>query len=318
MDGVLDATADFPASSQQAAWALLAQIDALMRTLRDTEAAVERQEAQLASHLGVSIRPDESEVLASKMQESLQRAAEQTASDAAALYLLDDATSELKMRSCWGLPTAALAKPARPLRGALADLEALLGNAVLLENTSLAREWNCPEDFQASLCLPIGSPTTPYGTLWLWSNQIRDFSSADIDAAKCAADKILADIERSVLADEVLRLRTFGRGMESAGLIQSTRLPDRQPLHADYDIAGWTNQGQALGGNFHTWTLNPQGQLIVALGAAELPGPAGALIATTLQTVVETCWNAKHDPRQLMRAPTICCGPRSRATGGVR
>ena len=36
----------------------------------------------------------------------------------------------------------------------IADLEALMGNAVLIENTKLAGEWNCPENFAAGLCLP--------------------------------------------------------------------------------------------------------------------------------------------------------------------
>ena len=44
----------------------------------------------------------------------------------------------------------------------------------------------------------------PHGTLWLWSEHVRDFTAIDIDVAKAAADKILVDIERTVLADEVL------------------------------------------------------------------------------------------------------------------
>lgn len=303
MDGMLDA--DDPAclegTSEEVAWALLEQIDALVQELRRAERTVQRQEAQLATSLGVSIRHDEAEVLCSRLSESLHRAAIQTNSDAAAVYLLDEATSELKMRSCWGLPTSALAKPPRELRGSLGDLEALLGNAVLLENTRLAPEWQCPEDFAAALCVPIGSPTMPHGTLWLWSQHVRDFSTADIDAAKAASDKILVDIERSVLADEVLKTRSVRQQLETASLVQSSRLPSAQPLHADYEIAGWTFHAQALGGNFHTWTLNRQQMICAAIGAAATHGAAGALVATSLQTIVETCWNANHRPSQVLR-----------------
>ncbi len=303
MDGLLDADDFdyFQGTSEAVAWALLEQIDALVQGLHAAERAIERQEAQLAMALGVSIRPDESEVLASKLAEALHRAAELTGSDAAALYLLDETTSELKMRSCWGMPTSALAKPARDLRGSLADLEALMGNAVLLENTALASEWNCPENYAAAMCVPIGSPTMPHGTLWLWSDHVRDFSPADIDAAKAAGDKILSDIERSVLADEVLKTRGLNRQFESASLVQSSRLPTAQPLHDDYEIGGWTYQGQALGGNFHTWTVNRKRQICAALGAAVKQGAAGALVATSVQTVVETCWNSNHKPSQILR-----------------
>ncbi len=303
MDGLLDAEdfSQIDGTSEDVAWSLLERIDALVQELNKSQRMIQQQEAQLATALGVSIRQDESEVLASRLAESLHRAAQLTGSDAAALYLLDDTTSELKMRSCWGMPISALSKPPRELRGSLADLEALMGNAVLLENTKLAPEWSCPENYAAAMCVPIGSPTMPHGTLWLWSNHVRDFSSNDIDAAKAAGDKILSDIERSVLADEVLKTRSLNRQVESASLVQSSRLPSSQPLHADYEIGGWTFQGQALGGNFHTWTVNRQQLICAAIGAAATHGAAGALVATSLQTVVETCWNANHKPSQVLR-----------------
>ncbi|MCR9295773.1 MAG: SpoIIE family protein phosphatase [bacterium] len=300
IDGMLEAEAQL-VTSEEEAWQLLEHIDRLIQELNLAEGVIAVQETQLATAVGVSIRKDEAELLSARLRESLQRAAEQTGSDAAAIYLLDDATSELKMRCCWGLPTPALAAPARSLRGALADLEALMGNAVLIENTKLAPEWNCPEDFAAAFCLPIGSPTMPQGTLWLWSEHIRDFGTTDIEVAKAAADKILVDIERSILADEVLKTRGLDRQIEAASMVQSSRLPTAQPLHQDYDIAGWTFQGQALGGNFHTWTFNRNEQICAALGSAATTGACGALVATSIQTVVETCWNSRHRPKQVLR-----------------
>ncbi|MEC8558316.1 MAG: SpoIIE family protein phosphatase [Planctomycetota bacterium] len=305
IDGLLDAGIGAGKTghitSETEAWALLEQVDALIQKLKEAETTIELQEAQLATSLGVSIRPEEAELLAERLKESLQRACEQTVSDAAAIYLLDDTTSELKMRAAIGLSSDALTQPPRQLRGALADLEALMGNAVLVENTKLAPEWNCPQDFAAALCLPIGSPTMPQGTIWLWSDHIRDFTSSDIEVARAASDKILVDIERSVLADEVLRTRATRRQIEEASMVQSSRLPSRQPLHHDYEISGWTFQGQALGGNFHTWTVNKNQEICVALGAAVSHGPSGSLIATSVQTVVETCWNARHKPSQVLR-----------------
>ncbi len=303
MDGMLDAEdlVELPMTSEDSAWQLLESIDNLLQRLQDSERALTKQEGQLATNVGMSVRGDESATLAERMQESLHRAAELTCSDAAAVYLLDDATSELKMRACWGMPASALARPPRQLRGSLGDLEALLGNAVLLENIRIAPEWNCPENYAAALCIPIGSPTMPHGTLWLFSDHIRDFQATDIDAGKAAADKILSDIERSLLADEVLKTRRLSRQYEDASLIQSSRLPDNQPLHEDYDMAGWTFQGQTLGGNFHNWTLNKHQQICAVMGGAATTGAAGALVATSLQTVVETCWNANHRPSQVLR-----------------
>ena len=303
MDGLLGAEdlLDLPMTGEDAAWQLLKSIDSLVQRLNETEKALSHQEANLATEVGVNVRSDEGHQLADRLLESLHRASELTNSDAAALYLLDDTTSELKMRCCWGMPASALAHPPRNLRGSLADLEALMGNAVLLENTRVAPEWNCPEPFAAAMCVPIGSPTMPHGTLWLFSEHIRDFEDADIDAAKAATEKILSDIERSVLAEEVLKTRRLNRQFEDASLVQASRLPDQQPLHEDYEIAGWTYQGQALGGNFHTWNINRLGHITAAMGDAATSGPAGALVATSVQTVVETCWNSNHKPSQVIR-----------------
>ncbi len=301
LDGMLDITDSMMIASQQAASNLLDKIEALVQALEQAEEKIERQEVQLASTIGLTIRPEESDALASRIQESLQRAAMQTASDAAAIYLLDESTSELSMRSCWGLPKRTLLKSPRPLRGSLADLEAMLGNAVLLENTQLAQHWNCPEDFPAAMCVPIGSPSSPQGTLWLWSQHVRDFSSLDVESAKAASDKILADLERSALTEEVLRTRSIARDLESASILQASRLATPEVLHHDYEIAGWTHPGQVLSGQFHNWTYNHHGDLLAALGDAEHSGATGAVVATSLQSVVETCWNAKHEPKQILR-----------------
>ena len=303
LDGLLDAEdlLDMPMTGEESAWQLLESIDSLVRRLNATEKALSHQEAKLATQVGVNVRSDEGNQLADRLLDSLHRASELTSSDAAALYLLDDATSELKMRSCWGMPAASLAHSPRNLRGSLADLEALMGNAVLLENTRIAPEWNCPEPYAAAMCVPIGSPTMPHGTLWLFSEHIRDFSDSDIDAAKAATEKILSDIERSVLAEEVLKTRRLNRQFEDASLVQASRLPDLQPLHEDYELAGWTYQGQALGGNFHTWNINRLGQINAAMGDAATFGTAGALVATSVQTIVETCWNSNHKPSQVLR-----------------
>ncbi len=305
LDGLLDESDFFEqtTTSEQSAWALLESINQMVHHLKMCDEAVARQEAELAAGLSVSL-PEQfaEESLYQSMEESLKRAVDASGSDAAAVYLLDDATSALKMRSCVGLPKNNLAKPPRSLRGALADLEALLGNAVLLENVAIAPDWNCPEPFAAGLCVPIGSSTMPQGTLWLWSDHVRDFSTADIEAAKGAADKILSDIERRVLSSEVIRVRGAAQDIDAASLIQSSLLPDQQPLHQDYDMGGFTLQTQGLGSTFHDWTVNAEEKLFVSVGAASCRGAAGALVANRLQTVLDMQEHQKRMPTEILRA----------------
>ena len=304
LDGLLDETDFFEqtTTSEQSAWALLESINALAARLKQCEEAMVRQEGELAAGLSVTLNDEPSEeTLHQAMEEALQRAVIASGSDAAAIYLLDDATSTLKMRSCIGLDRSNLAKPPRSLRGALADLEALLGNAVLLENVAIAPDWNCPEPYAAGLCVPIGSSHMPHGTLWLWSDHIRDFSTTDIEAAKNAADKILADIERRVLSSEVLRVRGAVQQLEAASLMQASLLPDQQPLHHDYDVSGFSHHTHALGGSFHTWNVNSQEQIVAAIGVAVNSGAAGALVTARLQTIVDMAEMRKRTPVEVLR-----------------
>ena len=84
---------------------------------------------------------------AERLEAALLAGAEAVGCDAAALYLLDEATTELKLRNSCGLPFDRLTALARPLQGAVADLEALLGHAVVLNDDSLMGTWKCPRIF---------------------------------------------------------------------------------------------------------------------------------------------------------------------------
>lgn len=304
LDGLLDESDFFEqtTTSEESAWRLFESINELVVRLRQCEDAIARQEAELAAGLSVQLSDDGAEdSLFHLMEDALQRAVIASGSDAAGVYLLDDATSTLKMRSCVGMAKNNLAKPPRSLRGALADLEALLGNAVLLENIAIAPDWNCPEPFAAGLCVPIGSANMPQGTLWLWSNHVRDFSTADIEAAKAAADKILADIERRVLSGEVLRVRAAAQQLDAASLIQASLWPDQQPLHPDWDVGGFTHHTNSLGGTFHAWNVNDQEQIVAAIGAANCRGAAGALVAARLHTIVDMQESSVRWPGDVLR-----------------
>ena len=106
-----------------------------------TRHALWQREAELAAGVPLVLRRRRRDMppLGERLEAVLRGGAEAIGCQAAALYLLDPATTELKLRSSWGLPRKRLTDPARPLRGALADLEALLGHAVVLTDDRVAR-----------------------------------------------------------------------------------------------------------------------------------------------------------------------------------
>jgi serine phosphatase RsbU (regulator of sigma subunit) len=303
MDGILSADdlKHFPTVTMENAEMLLGTIARLVDRLERTENALRRQEAELATNVSVTRGSDEQEELADRMQSILASSGKSIGASAAAMYLLDETTSQLKMRSNWGLPASKLIEPARALQGAIPDLEALLGNAVLLEDIQAMPEWPSPEDFASALVVPIGSQTMPHGTIWFWSDKPRKHTSTEIEVANLAAGRVMSELEHSLLGSEVKIAKKLRKQLDDAGNAQAARLPDFQPLHRDFDINGWTFQDGVLGGGFHQWDLNPQEMLVAAVGSATVGGPQGALVSSGLQSTIRTLWPSANNPSQIMQ-----------------
>ncbi|MDZ4851369.1 MAG: SpoIIE family protein phosphatase [Pirellulaceae bacterium] len=303
MDGIMSADdlAHFPTVTLEHAEHLLVTIEELVIRLEKAENALRRQEAELATGVSVSRNPDEQVELADRIEAILAGSAKSVHAVAAAVYLLDETTTNLKMRACWGLPTSKLAEPARPLRGSLGDLEALLGNAVLLEDTHSMPDWPSPEDFASAIVVPIGSSTMPHGTIWFWSEAPRKHSMTEIEVANLAAGRIMGELEQSLLGNEVKQAKTLRKQIDAAGNAQAARLPDSQPLHKDFQFDGWTYQDSSMGGGFHDWDITPNGMMVASVGSASGSGPQGALVATSVQSVVKTLWPNVSSPAQILR-----------------
>ena len=262
--------------------------------------AVWEREAELAAGVPVTARPDEEAHLAERLTGVLKSGAESIGCQAAGLYLLDDATSSLKLRAAFGLPQQRLLAGPRPLRGAVADLEALVGHAVVLEDTSLLPHWRCPEPFPAAVCVPVSSPTMPLGTLWMFSQQRRDFTPEQTNLAEIIAGRIAADLEREMLLTESAQAKCRDRVYEAASRWQQDRLPSIAPLLGGWEVAGWTQQADALGGDFHDWAVLPDGRLAVAVACAHGRLVEAGLNAASLHAALKAHAGYRHDAAGLL------------------
>ena len=237
-----------PVVPRPAAESLAASIADLLGELLETRHALGRREAELAAGVPMVPHREEEKHLAERLQAALLAGGEAVGCDAAALYLLDEGTSELKLRSSWGLPFDRLTAPARPLQGAVADLEALLGHAVVLNDDSLMATWNVPEDFPTAVCVPVSSPTTLLGTLWVFSNEKRDFNDRETNIVEVVAGRLASDLEREML----LRSAVDGAGLQkqvaAAERLQRNGLPTIAPLLDGWDLAGSSAQADRSAG----------------------------------------------------------------------
>ncbi len=262
--------------------------------------AVLEREAELAAGVPVAVRPDDAEHLAVRLAAILKGGADAVGCQAAGLYLLDETTSTLKLRAAHNLPLERMLAPARSLRGAMADLEALVGQAVVLEDTAILPHWKCPENFPAAICVPISGSSTPLGTLWLFAETSRDFTSEQTNLVEIIAGRIAADLEREMLLTEGARSKSREKHLESAARWQASRLPNVTPLLDDFEVAGWTLQADDIGGDFYDWSVLADGRLSISLGDAQGKLIEAGLGAAAVQAAVKSHAAYEHTPSQLL------------------
>jgi serine phosphatase RsbU (regulator of sigma subunit) len=298
----LGSDADGPVAplDSEAAQQLAAAVGTMLGELMAAQHLLWHREAELAAGVPLVPAGDEQKHLARRLEAVLKGGAEAVGAHAAALYLLDEGTSELKLRSCWGLPRHRLTRPARPLQGSLADLEALLGHAVVLEDARLMRQWSVPEDFASAVCVPVSSPTTILGTLWIFSKKKRDFNEKQTNVIEMVAGRLASDLEREMLLREGVDGANLRRQMAAAQRQQRGGLPSIPPLLDGWDTAGWASQAHSIGGGFFDWFCLPDGLMAAALGDAMNQGVEAALSATAVKTAFRAHAQYQRDIARLL------------------
>ena len=328
----LAAAGTVPQISRETAARLAAALTTLAEELARTQRALRRREAELAGCVPILTRPGDSARLAERLEAALRAGAEGVDCQAAALYLLDDATTHLKLRACWGLTPERLADPPRPLDGSLADLEAMLGHAVVLGDVELQKHFRAPESFPAAVCVPVSTPTTILGTLWVFSGNRRDFADRQTNVIELAAGRIAADLERESLLKASVDTTDLKRQLAAAERLQRNQLPTIPPLLDGWEVAGWTAQGQTLGGDFFDWFSLSGGLVGVAVGDVMQRGIDAALSASTLRAALRSHGQYLRDVDALLRQVNLTlwqgsagdqfasmfCGLLETATGQIR
>ncbi len=299
--GGIDDLENSPAVSFESARGLASAIGGMLEeTLQLRRALIER-EAELAAGVPLSPHPKEPEHLANRLEAVLRGGAQAVGCHAAAMYLLDEATSKLKLRSCWGLPLDRLTDPPRLLKGAVADLETLLGHAVVLEDVAMMRHWRAPEDFAAAVCVPISTATTILGTLWMFSNAKRDFTANETNIVEVVAGRLAAELEREMLWQEGFAAAAIKKQIAAAERMQKNQLPTIAPLLDHWELAAWTSQAESLGGDFHDWFCLPEGLLAVAVGHAMDGGIQAALAASGLKSALRAHGQYYREAQQTLK-----------------
>jgi len=245
-------------------------------------------------------RPRAGLPLTKRIEALLRTAGELTACDAAAAYLLDDATSQLRLNASWGRPGRRLTHPVRPLRGQLADLEALLGQAVVIQRAAETPDWKIPEDCGAAVCVPIAT-NAPLGTLWVFSQKPRNFTPEQVQMLDVVAGRIAAEVERENLLQESVVLKAWHRHWRRAVEWQQGQRPQAVPLVEGWQVVAATSRTAPLTGGYHDWSLLPSEQIAVAVGQAQGGAVEAQLTVAALHAGLKSHAPYARHPSNLLR-----------------
>ncbi len=183
----------------------------------------------------------------------------------------------------------------------MADLEALTGHAVVLEDTRLLSHWNVPEEFAAAVCVPLATPGAILGTFWLFCSQVRDFTAAETQLLEILAGRLAVELERHVLLREVAHAAEVKRHAEQTSQWHQDRNHLVPPLCEDWQFSATALPRAAIPGDFHFWRMTADNQLLLATGGMQGAPDSRALSAALLRGALQAQVLHDSDPCHVLQ-----------------
>lgn len=200
--------------------------------------------------------------------------------DAADFYTLDAPSKQLLLRSHHQAGDGEPGPARRPLGEARADVAAMAGNAIVLENDVEVANWVVPVWCGAAICLPVSSDETIHGTLWLYSREPRPFTDAQLGLMEIVAGRLAVELELAALrlADREPKKPAPPQQPSTAEAANapalqstSTKLPARAmkpsatPMLDEWELAGLVDHAQQHRA-FYDWQTLADGRTLVTAG----------------------------------------------------
>ncbi|MEO0531541.1 MAG: GAF domain-containing protein, partial [Planctomycetota bacterium] len=196
--------------------------------------------------------------------------------DAAELWLLDEATRKVQLAARWARTNGQPAAEPRALADAPADVAALAGGAVVLEDADDAAGWGLhTPNTGAAICLPVASDTTVHGVLWLVRETPLAICDEAVELAEIIAGRLALEVERTATVRERPTTTAEAVRPEPKALAPTPTPPDyRFPPAATVEpveAAAWTAahaEGVAAAG---CWEIADDRLLALSVAAIDSP-----------------------------------------------
>ena len=249
----------------------------------------------MASQVPVIQRDAEGKKPLEIIESLLDSACSVTQCSAAALCILDESTSTLETRVTWGIAAESM-DTSRPIERSIADIEAMVGHAVVIENTDELPHWRVPGEASSAICVPVSSMNTLLGTLWLFGDEIRDYDSGVVNMVEIIAGRLASELQFDAALEEIRSLRKASSASESFTL--ERRKPVVLPPVDEVKIEAI--DGSGANPCVSDWSINEEGKLWLLSATVSRESNWADEIAASIQTSFCSLRHHMESPKKMV------------------
>ncbi|MCX5637627.1 MAG: SpoIIE family protein phosphatase [Planctomycetota bacterium] len=228
------------------------------------------------------------------LQEALDKLAEAavkiTGVKACSIRLLDEQSSDLKMRSTYGLSEeyrnkGAVTKDDPVIKAAFAG-EAVVLDDMRVDGRVRYKEATIKEGLVSQLTVAMQFRNKPIGVLRLYSPRPKQFYENDIGLARAVASQCAVAITNAKLYARAIEGARIAEQVRLAGLIQRRMIPAKAPLISGLDIAATYIPSFEVGGDFYDFLKAGDSRIIVVIADVIGKGIPAALMMSWFRGAV--------------------------------
>jgi serine phosphatase RsbU (regulator of sigma subunit) len=157
----------------------------------------------------------------------------------------------------------------------------------VIEDTNLLAHWNIPESYASAVCVPISSASTLLGTLWMFCDQVRDFSPEETNLIEIVAGRISAELERTVLIEQARQGQHAEQLKDDLTQWQEDRNLLVPPLLDGWEVAAGISCGSAINYDFYHWRLFDNDRMGIGVGGVPENDGAAIMTKTSIQAALQ-------------------------------
>jgi len=139
---------------------------------------------------------------------------------------------------------------------------------------------------RSELAVPIKRGGRTVGALNLESDSLDAFRQPDLDVLEFFAEAASLSISKAMLHQQLMDKERMEEQLRIAKMVQEGLLPRESPSIDGYELAGFCETAQQIGGDYYDWFPLPDGRMALAVADVSGKGVPAALIMSAFRALL--------------------------------